>query len=132
MTTTDRVLCHDQHDEIRALLIGRRVVEVGGRPGVGGHHGSLTLDDGTVLDLEGNQDCCAYYDITELNAVDNIITSVEFEEDPAGDDYPKGQGVYRIFVFAENREINLVRFDGTDSNGYYGTGYTITVKEPKR
>ena len=35
---------------------------------------------------------------------------------------------YKIFVFCEDTRINLLQVDGSDGNGYYGTGYTITVK----
>lgn len=38
---------------------------------------------------------------------------------------------YKIFVFCEDTRINLVDVSGSDGNGYYGTGYTITVKQIK-
>lgn len=114
-------------DEISALLMGRKVTKVS--------DDTLRLDDGTLLKFVGNADCCAYYDIEQLNGVDNIITRVELLNDPDDEaDYAaegrKGAGVYEIFVYAGEERINLVRFEGTDSNGYYGTGYTIWVTKP--
>jgi len=90
----------------------------------------LLLDNGTLLKLVGNDGGCACsagcYDLTALNGVENIITAVEFEDDPA-DDGHDGDG-YRIFVFAGDQRINLATFEGSDGNGYYGTGYHVMVR----
>lgn len=128
MTTYDQ----SEQDEISKVLIGRKVVKV--------DKDTLDLDDGRRLVFAGHEGGCSCgagdYDLTELNAVDNIITSVMFEDDPGGDDYPNGDGAYRIFVFAENAGLNrphvLATFEGSDGNGYYGTGYYITVIDQPR
>lgn len=115
------------HAEIERLLVGRRVTKVS--------EDTLTLDDGRLLKFVGNDGGCACsagcYPLTELNDVDNVITSVEFEDEPGGDDYPddRYEGHYKIFVFADNRRINLATFEGSDGNGYYGTGYAIHVSD---
>lgn len=116
-----------QKQEITDLLVGHTVTKVADN--------TLRLDDGTVLELEGHDGECSCsagcYDLVELNGVDNFITRVEFEDEPSGDDYVDGgdgMGHYKIFVFAENRRINLATFKGTDGNGYYGTGYEIRVR----
>lgn len=112
--------------EIESLLLGRRVTKVA--------DDTLVLDDGRRLRFVGNDGGCACsagcYDLKELNGVDNVITKVEFEDAPNGDDYrAEGyEGHYRIFVFADNVRVNLATFEGTDGNGYYGTGYSITVE----
>lgn len=111
-------LDYDQKDKITELLVGHKITKIADN--------KLELDDGRVLTFVGNAECCAYYDLVELNGVDNIITNVEFFDSPFGD-YTEGEGVYRIFVFAENVKINLASFEGTDSSGYYGTGYWIEV-----
>lgn len=109
--------------QITDLLLGRKVVKVSSD--------TLRLDDGTVLTLAGNEGGCSCsagdYDLTELNGVDNVITSVEFEDSP-----DEGGGSYKIFVFAGHERINLATFEGGDGNGYYGTGYSIEVKAPAR
>ncbi|HWB38395.1 MAG TPA: hypothetical protein VHA75_20455 [Rugosimonospora sp.] len=121
----------DDHAELRALLLGRKVTKAASD--------HLLLDDGTVLKLFGNDGGCACsagcYDLTELNGTDNVITSVEFEDNPGGDDVPwsvresRGyDGVYRIFVLAGDRRINLATFEGSDGNGYYGTGYHVLIR----
>lgn len=91
----------------------------------------LELDNGVRLRFVGNDGGCACsagcYDLTELNGVDNVITKVEFVNNPGGDGYDSEIGHYSIFVFADNQRINLATFEGSDGNGYYGTGYQIHV-----
>lgn len=111
-------------DEITALLMGHKITKV--------NENTLLLDNGKLLTLEGHDGGCACtagcYDLTELNGCDNIITRVELINDPDDDSgRGSGRGVYEIFVYADNERINLARFEGTDGNGFYGTGYTIRV-----
>ena len=133
-----RTLTQDSTKEIESLLMGRKVTKADGE--------HLLLDDGTVIKAIGHDGGCACsagcYDLSVLNGVDNIITRVEFDYRPAGDyeepersghpDDPADSwtGYYRIFVYAENQQINLMQFDGSDGNGYYGTGYEILVRDP--
>lgn len=122
----------DQSDTsgITDLLIGRTVAMVDDE--------HLRLDDGTLLRVIANQGGCACsagdYDLTELNGIDNVITRVEFDYQPTDDETPyepgRPQGHYRIFVYAENRKVNLLTVEGDDGNGYYGTGFEIIVKRP--
>jgi hypothetical protein len=123
MTTT---LNETEHDEVIELLMGRTVE-------VTGSH-TLRLDNGVELELPDTDGGCACnagcYDLTALNAVPNIITKVEFVDSPSGDEYPDGEGRYQIFVFAGAEQINLATWEGTDGNGYYGTGYSIKVMPP--
>ena len=67
-----------------------------------------------------------YEIFTELNGCDNAITSVEFE---SIETYEYGDLSYKIIVYAENKKIKILQVDGNDDNGYYGTGYSIRVKE---
>lgn len=133
----------DNPEEIAALLVGRRIVsaEMGnfdypGRASWDNHaEGRLVLDDGTTLYLTGHEGGCSCgagdYPLERVAAVDNVITSARVEAKPTGNDYPDYEdysgGTYRIFVFAENEEINVAEFVGSDGNGYYGTGFSLTV-----
>ena len=109
--------------EIRELLVGRKVKVDGD---------NLILDNGIVLEVIANEGCggCSsgWYSITKLNEVDNAITNVEFDcdGDVANEDDDTS---YKIFVFCEDTRIKLLQVDGSDGNGYYGTGYTIIVKQ---
>lgn len=112
----------NSHDEIRKLLIGRTVEKVS--------EDTLRLDDGTMLRIKGNEGGCSCgagdYELTELNECPiNMITAVDFVNDPSSDD-GEGEG-YSIFVLAHDERIKLAQIDGTDGNGYYGTGYRIEV-----
>lgn len=122
---TETTLYSGAHDDIRALLLGHRIARV--------DEHTLRLDDGTVLELPDTDGGCACsagcYDLKVLNGVDNVITSVEFLDDPTGDDYPEdAAGTYSIFVFAGDQRVNLATWEGSDGNGYYGTGYRIEVR----
>lgn len=121
-------LDEDNKEQIRALLVGREITKVSDT--------QLMLDGGTILTFIGHDGGCACsagcYDLTELNDIDNVITSVEFVDEPSGDDYPtESGGFYRIYVFADNVKVNLATFEGSDGNGYYGTGYSIDVQAPQ-
>jgi len=125
---SDRLLRFTDTADIESLLVGRRVVaaqsvdrseldeDLEPRDGV------LTLDDGTTVTVHPNEGCggCTegWYSITNLAAVDNVITSVRAVEETAAR--------FQIFVVADATEINLLTVEGHD-NGYYGVGYTLTV-----
>ena len=121
----------DQSDEqeLSDVLIGRRVDKV--------NEHTLLLDDGTVLEVRGNEGGCSCgagdYDLTELNGVDNVITAVSVEtgytDGEDRDDWDGGAQWYKIFVYAENQQIMLAEFSGDDGNGYYGTGFNISVRK---
>lgn len=131
------------HEAIEELLLGRRIVaaEQGDVPIPGNEdsyydrtaEGVLTLDDGTRIYAKGNEGDCSCsagdYFLKHLAAVDNVITSVRFDDHPGGDGYDSDyEGWYRIFVVADAAEINIASFEGSDGNGYYGTGYDLWVQ----
>lgn len=112
-------------DELREMLFGRKVIKV--NPDTG----TLTLDDGRVLEVGGNEGCggCpnGEYSLTTLNTVDNAITNVRINMEDTAGQYDVFTS-YQIFVIAEDHNEHLLaQFDGTDGNGYYGTGWWISV-----
>lgn len=110
-----------EENEIKELLLYRKVVKV--------EDSTMTLDNGVELEVYPNKGCggcnAGWYDVIELNTVDNAITDVEFICDEL-DDYSEYS--YKIFVYAEDKKFKLLQVDGDDGNGYYGTGYSIVVK----
>lgn len=143
-----RTLNHEDQEAITNLLVGRRVTKI--------DEDHILLDDGTLIKAIGADGGCGCnagcYDLQVLNGVDNVITRVEFDYHPTGDDEvawgsekalteaqkcehgpqeDEYAGHYRIFVFADNEKINLMQFDGTDGNGYYGTGFEILIRDPR-
>jgi hypothetical protein len=144
--TDSKVKYYDEKDgdKIAELLVGRRIV----RAEMGGDYsdfpaqtswdrnpeGLLELDDGTKLYLTGHEGGCACsagdYPLKRVAATENIITSARVHCDPEEDYGDTGEGVYRIFVFAGADEINVASFEGSDGNGWYGTGFSLTVVRP--
>lgn len=112
----------DDLESIRSLLIGRRVVDVH-------ESGYLTLDNGTVLRVEPNSGCSCgsgCYWIDHLERVNNAITNVELSRSYTdAEDYDTA---YRIYVYANGMQHELLRVVGSDGNGYYGTGYELVVR----
>lgn len=111
-------------DKIKNLLMYRKVVKVVGD--------ILLLDNGIELEVVPNSGCggcySGWYEIVELNGCDNIITDVEFVCEDIDDLTSDNDTSYKIFVYAEDKKIKLVQVDGSDGNGYYGTGYSIIVR----
>lgn len=135
------------YDETRAIeeaLLGRRITAITRKDGTTADYGysgygdiaTLTLDDGTEVDLYGHDGGCACpagcYELAGLATladVDNVITAVEFDDSDVTDDgYGEPSGSYRVFVLAADRRVQLASFEGDDGNGYYGTGYYLRVR----
>lgn len=108
---------------IEEAMVGRKIVHA--------DNDTLTLDDGTVLEIRGNEGCggCpdGHYEVSEFlskdNIPDNIITSVDLNS------FGEQGEEYAIYVFAENTRINVATFSGDDGNGCYGAGYSILVRK---
>lgn len=110
--------------KVKDLLLYHKVVSV---EQIDAQTAKLILDNGVALLTKGNRGCggCnnGWYEITDLNDCDNIITNVECVINAAENGY---EDAYHIFVYAEDKRINLVEYEGED-NGYYGTGYDLYV-----
>lgn len=127
MEKTDVVHLDDNDSQgIADLLIGRKVEYA--------KDGVLILDDGSRLEIIPNEGCggctSGWFDITELNEVDNVITRAEVvyrEEDTM-----YSPDVYSIFVYAENKKLLLAKVAGDIGNGYYGAGFTIEARLSKK
>jgi hypothetical protein len=115
---------HYEEDKIRELLMYRKIVKV--------ENNTLFLDNGTELEILANVGCggcfAGWYEVTELNGCDNAITNVEFVCEDINDPKSDDDTSYKIFVYAEDKRIKILQVDGSDGNGYYGTGYSINVK----
>lgn len=113
----------DFEEKVEDLLLYRRIIYI---TKVDEQTAILTLDNGVELITIGNEGCggCGngWYDLNDLNTCHNAITDVQcLTEDESSD------GSYHIFVFAEDRIIDCVSYNGYD-NGYYGTGYRLYVR----
>lgn len=119
---------HYDEKEITDLLLYRKIVKV--------EDDTLVLDNGLRLEVIANEGCggCSngWYYLTELNECDNVITNVEFVEDDDYEDDGYNDTSYKIFVYAEDKRIKILQVDGSDGNGYYGTGYSIRVRQAEK
>ena len=84
---------------------------------------NLTLDDGTVVQMQEYGDCCAYTDlrnvIEHLPTMDHIITNVTAVED----DFE------RWHILADFGEVLELEVGWSCGNPfYYGYGFSITVE----
>ena len=119
---------HSEEDKIRELLLWQSVHRVS--------ENELELSNGTILKINPNEGCggCSsgWYDLTFLAETINAITSVRFEETLTSppDSYNNNYR-FSIFVLSDGSEMKLLEVEGTDGNGYYGTGYTIEVELAK-
>lgn len=131
---------YDDTTAAQERLLGRRITSITRTAdhrtdGAFGDKATLTLDTGDTVELYGHDGGCACsagcYELTELATladVDNIITSVVFDDTEVVEDkYGDPCGTYRLFVVVEDQQIQLAAFDGDDGNGYYGTGYYLNV-----
>lgn len=100
----DKLLDETDEEEIKELLLGRKVTVK-----ENGCNGVLLLDNGIELEIVPNKGCVLFLD-----------NAIELETVP-----------YKVFVFTEDTRITSEQIDGTDGNGYYGTGYEIYVRFPK-
>ena len=111
-------------DDLKRLLLFRRVVKV---ETIDNRTAHITLDNGVILHVRGNEGCggCenGWYYLSELNICDNAITDVRVQVNDA-------ETEFSIFVFADNSKVNLVSYTG-DDNGWYGTGFYLTAYLPK-
>lgn len=122
---------YSEHEKIRDLFMGRKVISVNIDDSSYTTTGTLILDDGRIIEVLPNKGGCSCgsgdYDLTSLERVDNVITRVDFE-DPETSEWGDVGGSYTIFVLAGHEKINLLTVAGNDGSGYYGTGYTLRIK----
>jgi hypothetical protein len=97
---------------------------------------TLTLDNSDTLTIEGNEGCMGcvngWYHLENAykrgNHTARIMNAhVEYSQD---DNYHDGYEVYTIFVMIDGNpsHLPLATMQGHDENGYYGTGFTLTVR----
>ena len=117
--------------EIMRFLQGRYVTEIDDE------FDTITLDDGTVLEVEGNEGCgwcrSGWYDLVNVykqgssNArimSAHVACDIDEENDDEGAVDPH---VYTIFVMVDGNPgfLPLATIRGDDGNGYYGTGFRV-------
>ena len=129
MTANDMTILNQSSapEEYAALLKGRYVTSID-------EYGTITLDNGTELDIDGNEGCggceSSWYWLEETykrgNSRARIMSAhVDYDEDDEA-----APSVYTIFVMVDGNpsQLPLATVRGDDGNGYYGTGFTLTAR----
>ena len=123
-TSKPIVLDQDDSEEFDRYLTGRYVTDMDMPKGES--DGTMTLDDGTVLEFEGNKGCCCGAGDFKIDQATKCGTPTAriMSASTCG-----GGCSYSVFVMVEGQEYPLVEFEG-DSSSYYGYGFTCTVRKP--
>lgn len=128
MDTQEITLNQDSDDGLYTqLLRGRYVVSI--------DDSCITLDNGLVLTIEGNEGCMAcvngWYHLEQIfkqgSSNARIMSArVEHSQD---DNYSAGCEIYTIFVMVDGNphQLPLATIRGDDGPGGYGTGFTLTA-----
>jgi len=123
----------NETSDLTSLFAGRSIVAVDMVEGVG-VTSTLTLSDGTVLEVIPNEGGCICgagdYWISRMATTDNVITNVEVI-DTETDEYGEGH-IFKIFVYTAHEALAAIEIEGDDGNGYYGTGFWIGVRGESR
>jgi hypothetical protein len=128
MDTQEITLTQDSSDGLYTqLLRGRYVTSI--------NDGCITLDNGLILTIEGNEGCMAcangWYHLDRIykqgSSHARIMSAhVEYSQD---DNYSAGCYIYTIFVMVDGNptQLPLATIRGDDGPGGYGTGFTLTA-----
>lgn len=128
MTTQEITLNQSSDADLYTkLLRGRYVTSI--------NNDSITLDNGLILTIKGNEGCMAclngWYHLERIykqgSSRARIMSAhVEYSED---DNYTEGAEIYTIFVMVDGNptQLPLAIVRGDDGPGGYGTGFTLTA-----
>ena len=118
-------------EEYAAILKGRYVTSID-------EYGTITLDNGTELDIDGNEGCggceSGWYWLEETYKRGNSRARIMSAHVGYDEDDEAAPSVYTIFVMVDGNpsQLPLATVCGDDGNGYYGTGFTLTVRPVRR
>jgi len=104
-----------EDDDLTPLLAGRYVVDAetfDATTYLDEQKGKLTLDDGTVLILAGTPNA-------RIMSAEVETQQIAYNE--------HGDTRYTLFVIVDDERLPLAEFEGDDGNGFYNTGFNITV-----
>ena len=119
-------------EEYAALLRGRYVTDIT----VSSDEASatITLDNGTTLELIGSWGCSCGNGVTYVREVfqrcDGHARIMNARVETSQSDERYYETDYTLFVMIDGNpsQLPLATMQGYDENGYYGTGFTISVR----
>ena len=119
-------------EEYAALLKGRHVTDI--TVSSDETSATITLDNGTTLELTGSCGCSCGNGVTYVKHVfqrgGRNARIMNARVETTHDDERHYETDYTLFVMADGNptQLPLATLRGDDENGYYGTGFTLTVR----
>ena len=116
-------LASDELADLLKELIGMKITSM--------YDEYIVLEDGTRIEIDINEGCGGCSSgwselsiVNQMNSVDldAAIMNVEYSQDNGSSDK------FKIFIYLANKET--IELDGDEGigNGYYGSGFWVTVK----
>lgn len=126
---------HTEQDKLNELFVGRKVISTHTDTDKYGFVDAvITLDNGVKMIVKPNDGgCCGKgdYVLEALNFVDNVITSVEVQEDSFSDGKYSVKNRYSLFIYTAGIITDgqkLLSVVGQCGEGYYGDGFRVNVE----
>lgn len=116
-------LSSDELADLLKELVGMKITSI--------YDELIVLEDGTRIEIDINEGCsgCSsgWSELSIVNAMNSVdldaaIMNVEYSQDNGSSDK------FKIFIYLANNET--IELDGDDGfgNGYYGSGFWVTVR----
>ena len=107
--------------DLAEQLVGRTIASIEGN--------KITLSNGTVLEIEDTEDCCAWYEgnLEAFDYKDNIITSVQ--EVPVDPTRPGAVDAWTLRVLSAHTVIAKINVEGDPTSGYYCHSVNLRIKK---
>lgn len=134
MTTNDMTTLNQDStpEEYATLLKGRYVTDITASSDE--TSATITLDNGTTLELIGSWGCSCGNGVTYIKHVfqrgGRNARIMNARVETTNDDERYDETDYTIFVMIDGNptQLPLATMQGYDENGYYGTGFTIYAR----
>ena len=109
--------------DVGSCLVGRSIVSATDT--------GIVLDNGTELEFEETENCCAWfgYDLECFDFENNVITRVEEEDLPMDDESDYESPVsFSIVAYSTHKKIMSIDIQGDETSGFYGYSIAMKVK----
>lgn len=134
MTANNMTILYENSapEEYAALLKGRYVTDI--TIGDDEMSATITLDNGTVLDIHGSCECSCGNGWTYMREAfmrgNSKARIMNAHVETAHSDERYDETDYTIFVMVDGNpsQLPLATMQGYDESGYYGTGFTIYAR----
>ena len=120
-----KTVCDADASDLSKEMVGKSIVRIDEEKS------TIALNDGTVLELESDFGCCAWFEVMSMKAIDvedNVITAVN-NEDSTLKNGDRSSGAFDIVVLSRQKEIARVQIDGDPTSGYYCSSVRMVVRK---